>query len=130
MKGPRAQPHGNAGAKWETGTYLGNEYESNAYIVSMGEFTVSSRAVIRYPDTERWSCEAAQTVAAYPWTTRDSREPQMPLGEPRRAAAPIETSEPKALRRLRINPADIERFGQTPGCVQCDNIGLFGKPRP
>ncbi len=128
-KGPRARPRGNADEKWQPGIYLGNEYEASSYIVSLGEVTVSSNAVMRYPDVERWSRDGVQAVAAFPWTTRDNREPPMALGEQRQAAPPVVTEEPKALRRLRINPADVERFGTTPGCTQCDNIARWGKPR-
>ena len=122
MKGPRSQPRGNTGEKWQTGIYLGNEYEANSYVVSIGDTTVSSRAVIRYPDPERWSRESVEAVAAFPWTTREDREPPVALGEPREPAPAPEVDESKSFRRFKINPADIQKFGTTRGCTQCDHI--------
>ena len=67
-KGPRAQPRGNASDRWQSGVYLGNEYEANSYIVSLGDTTVAARAVMRYPGPERWSRESVQAISAHPWS--------------------------------------------------------------
>ena len=37
--------------------------------------------------------------------------------------------QPKSLRRFRINPTDIDRFGATGGCPQCDHMIQYGEAR-
>ncbi len=130
-KGPRAQPRGNASDRWQSGVYLGNEYESNSYIVSLGDTTISSRAVMRFPDAERWSRETVEAITAHPWTghERAEREPRVTFADIQRPVRDPVVEQPKSLRRFRINPTDIDRFGATAGCPQCDHMIQYGEAR-
>ena len=85
---------------------------------------------MRFPDVDRWSKEAVQKVNAYPWSSKDNREARIELGQLRQALRDQEVEEPEALRRMRINPSDIERYGMTPGCRQCDHVRRTGQTRP
>ena len=128
-KGPKSQPRGNASDMWQAGIYLGNEYLNNSYIVSTGSTTVSSRAVIRFPGAERWSKPTVEGVTAYPWSGHEPPAPRVQFKDAPEFVRATDVAEPKAMRRLRINPSDLDQFGFTTGCTQCQHVMDHGRPR-
>ena len=67
LEGPQHAPNGNSGSNWGTGTYVGHDRASNAYVIaSHDEGIVHTHAVQRRPMDERWCKEAIEKIAAAP----------------------------------------------------------------
>ena len=52
-KGPRSQPDGNMGTKWQQGAFLGFSRDSNQYILGTEEGLDYSRTIARCPEPDR-----------------------------------------------------------------------------
>ena len=131
LKGPRHAPHGNSGSNWGTGTYVGHDKASNAYIiVSDKEGVVHSHAIQRRPMDERWSKASIESIAATPWSLRERRETEVRFVEPTDKVETDVRELLSTLRRMRLVREDFEAHGYMEGCGQCQYIMETGKTRP
>ena len=131
-KGPRHNPHGNAGALGAEGTFLGYNRNSNTFIISdeNGDMT-TARSITRRPEKDRWNPEAMALIKAIPHETqaRGNRE-RVRFNEGATDVQPTaEAAAPKMPREMRINKDDLEKYGYDADCAQCKHIIQYGKTR-
>ena len=70
------------GTKWGSGTYVGHDRGSNAYIIaSHDKGIVHTHAVQRRPLDERWSKEVIEAITETPWSLREKRDTQVRFHE-------------------------------------------------
>ena len=75
VKGPVSAPHGNMGARFMEGIFLGYSRTSNVYVVSTPEGIKHTRSLKRRPILNRWIPERVMAIAATPWSEREKPEP-------------------------------------------------------
>jgi len=66
VKGPQAQPDGNAGSKWGDGVFLGYSRSSNTYQVATDQGMKYPRSLERVPETERWCRDTLAGIKCTP----------------------------------------------------------------
>ena len=129
-KGPASAPDGNMGTKWREGTFVGYHRASNVYIMTSVEGMATSRSLQRRPPSNRWSAERIFAIKATPWSEREKPEVTVTFAEPTTAEPATTNTAPPNPRRFLINKSDLEQYGYTDGCPQCDYINKYGNPRP
>ena len=132
MKGPQAAPDGNMGAKWADAVFLGYHRNSNSYIVHHSTGIATSRSLSRKPDKERWCADTVAKLQSTPWSLHERPEPEVRFHEPAsgtHSGAEPATAAPPALRRMRINKADLDKYGYTVDCPQCRHTEEHGHAR-
>jgi hypothetical protein len=90
----------------------------------------SSRALARRPMSDRWHAEPIQAVSILPWNHRP--EEGDAAVQWRDAEGKLEESEDRTAtvpRRFKINKIDLDRFGYTSNCEQCDHVLRYGQTR-
>ena len=132
MKGPLHDPDGNMGAQWAEAIFLGYSRFSNTFIVYTSAGINTARTLRRRPESERWSSERLAQVTATPWSIYERPAVQVRFRE---AAAPSENDldsqeQPVQLRNMRINKDDLDQYGYTEGCIQCNVMRRTGKAAP
>ncbi len=129
-KGPQHNPDGNMGTRWREGVFLGYSRSSCTYILGTPDGKVCSRALMRRPFENRWSEPALAGLRTTPWMEREKQDVQVRFQQD---AAELDTpaapDPPPALRRMRINKSDLEAYGYTQGCKQCEHIERNGKAK-
>ncbi len=105
---------------------------ANVYIVGTEDGIVTSRSLTRRPILNRWSSERLAALKATPWSDREKPEVQVRFQEEATAKdeQPAAPAAAPSLRRFRINKKDLEEFGFTDGCVQCDHVARYGMAKP
>ncbi len=130
-KGPQSKPDGNMGALWGDAVFLGHDRDSNTYVVGNADGIRMTRSLARRPIEERWCAEAAARVTATPWSLHERPAAEARFSEPATArdeAVPV--APPPAIRRMRINRSDLEAYGYTVGCPQCQHTQAYGASKP
>ena len=131
MKGPQAAPDGNMGAKWADAVFLGYHRSSNSYIVHHSTGVATSRSLARRPDKERWCAETVAKLQSTPWSLHERPEQEVRFRESAdTAGADPATAPPPSLRKMRINKADLDKYGYTVDCPQCRHTEEHGHVRP
>ena len=128
-KGPHHNPDGNMGTQWREGIFLGYDRGNHTYIVGTTFGAAWTRALTRRPVNNRWSSDKLASLRATPWSERRIADPRAEA----QFVEPAETTQepqpperPGLPRRMRIDKADLEQFGYTNGCVQCDHVRRYG----
>ena len=131
MKGPKSAPDGNMGAKWGDAVFLGYHRNSNSYIVHHATGVDTSRSLARRPDKERWCAETVAKLQSTPWSLHERPEQEVRFHEAADATgADPATAPPPSLRKMRINKADLDKYGYTVDCPQCRRTEEHGHVRP
>ena len=131
MKGPQSRPDGNMGTKWADAVFLGYHRSSNSYIVCNSEGVTTTRSLARRPESERWCADSCARIQATPWSLYEKPEPEVRFNEPATEGGAVSSDDHvPALRRMRINKADLDRFGYTVGCPQCRHTEEHGLAKP
>ena len=129
LKGPDHNEDGNMAPRWKEGIFIGYARDSNSYLIYSEDGVRSSRAVMRRPMESRWSRESIQAVAATPWDLLKKPETQVRF-EPSKER--LENfPEPKQTwpRKFKILAKDLQMYGYTVGCQQCDHIERYGESK-
>jgi len=131
LKGPGHAPDGNMGTRWGSGTYVGHDWSSNAYIViDEADGAIHTHAVQRRPMDERWICESIERITQTPWQLREKREPQVRFQDEVEKVA-TEVRDPVTnFRRMRLLISDFRTHGFTDGCPQCQHIMEHNQQKP
>ena len=131
-KGPHADPDGNMGTKWSDGVFLGYHRSSNSYLVCSDKGVTTCRSVARRPIEHRWCADTLSQVQATPWSLYAKPESEVRFHEPAPggSSGDVETAARPALRRMRINKADLDKYGYTAECPTCRHVELYGKSKP
>ena len=127
-KGPRSQPDGNMGTKWDDGVFLGFNRSANTYIVATTEGIVNVRSIYRRPQANRWDFSKLAAISSTPWSLREKQQVRVQFAEGERdpeAARRIA----KAPRAFKITFRDLMDYGFTEGCVQCEYTERHGKSK-
>jgi hypothetical protein len=113
VKGPRANPDGNMGAKWLEGVFLGFGRSSNSYIIGTDDGVVNARTIYRRPSENRWNLDRVSRLTATPWSTRDKSDATVSFKD----ATPEEEAKQKQIeavpKAFRINYSDLIKHGFT-----------------
>ena len=130
MKGPLHDPDGNMGAQWAEAIFLGYSRFSNTFIVYTPTGVDTARTLRRRPENERWSSERLAQVTATPWSIYERPAVQVRFREAAAPAGDTEHDPPVVIRNMRINKADLDQYGYTEGCMQCNVMRRTGKAAP
>jgi len=126
-KGPKANPDGSAGSRWREALFMGYSRSSNTYVVATDDGMAYPRSLERVPEPDRWQREALASLKATPENTKvkkdesivfDQEAPKVEIPERIRHPLP---------RKMRVDQADLNRFGYTVGCEQCRHIQQHGQ---
>ncbi len=128
-KGPASQPEGNRGARWSDGVSVGYSRSSYTFIVMPEDGKKAVISISRYPEQTRWSAEAISKIKATPWSELEIADPEVRFQEPVVDRQGVEVAAQGALKRFRINAADLQAHGCTDGCPQCGHIRRYGRGR-
>ena len=119
-KGPGHDVEGNSGPRMlDGGIFLGYSRLSNTYQIGTDNGVEEVRGVSRKPAPNRWDEERLSGLQATPWDTRVKHGSEVVFQEP----APQEAGPPEREvlpRQFRITKNDVQTYGYTEGCVQCD----------
>ena len=99
------------------------------FFASTGEGIVTSRAVMRRPEEDRWNLDEAKDVKATPWDLLQRSDVETlltPMAEKLDEFADKESNGP---RRFKITRRDLDGVGFTRGCQQCEHIPKDGAGR-
>ena len=129
-KGPMSNPDGNMGTKWLQGTYVGHSMTSNVYRLCTPDGVAEARSLRRRPESERWAAEVLAGIKTTPWSVRERPEPSVTFKEPAEAIGPAGDSVPAGARKLRINQSDLDNYGYTDRCPQCEHAKKYSNVRP
>jgi len=129
-KGPQANPRGNMGPMWGSGTWLGINVMSGEHIVATQEGVVYARGFTRRPCEEQWSVEAVAELKATPHSLREPRQRGAAFEHPTEKHPTLEDRAPGLPRSFKITKMDVQMHGYTDNCPQCDHIRSYGEPRP
>ena len=130
-KGPHHDPDGNMGTRWREGIFVGYSRTSNVYLVINEDGLQESRSIRRRPIDDRWRPEDVAAIAVTPWSERVRVPAEVRLQAPREQSADDQdVAAPAQVRALRINQSDLDKFGYTGNCPQCDYIIRYGRARP
>ena len=132
-KGPQHNPDGNMGTQWREGIFLGYDRGNHTYIVGTTFGAAWSRAMTRRPYNNRWSAEKLASLRATPWSERRIADVRVEsrFDQPAETAQdPRPPERPGLPRQLRIDRTDLDKYGYTSGCVQCDHVRRYGKTKP
>ena len=77
----------------------------------------------------RWCADTLSQVQATPWSLHEKPEPEVRFREaaPAEASGDVQVAPRQALRRLKINKADLDKYGYSVDCQQCRHVELYGK---
>ena len=103
------------GARRNEGVFVGYNRSSNTFIVLTEDGKKSVRSINRYPEQTRWSAEAISKIKATPWSEREIADPEVRFQEPVADRQGVEVAAQGALKRFRINAADLQAHGCTDG---------------
>ena len=109
--------------------YLGCDLSANSHLIATPEGVKSARALARRPDAARWRRDLVEAVAVTPWQMGDARPAEVRFVDPADPVPAPEVREEPRVRLLRINRADLDAFGLTEGCPQCDHVAQHGPTR-
>ena len=79
---------------------------------------------------QRWHVDKIAGIVATPWSMRLVRDRDALFGEPHEPHAPMPEEREIKPRQLKIYPGDLERFGHTEGCPQCEHVLKYKENRP
>ena len=125
-----SNPDGNIGTKWLQGTYVGHSIMSNVYWLCSLDGVAEARSLCRRPDSERWAAEVLAGIKTTPWSVRERPEPSVTFKEPAEAVGPAGDSTPAVACKLCIDQSDLDSYGYTGRCPQCEHARKHGKIRP
>ena len=115
--------------EWDVGFYLGSNPRTTEYLVANEAGVISCTTIRRMPDENAYdkSCLEAVLVGHrdYVCNGASSTNPRIRLA----VQAPVNhdpspISGPAIPRRMRINPADVVKYGFTIGCQGCEAVQL------
>ena len=118
------------GPRWKEGAFLGCNRESNTYTIGTEQGTMATRSISRYPEQSRWNGEYLAGLTATPWSERTVNDPEVRFQEPAESSSTTPTTAPAAIRRFRLNVADLHKYGFAGTCQQCQHVMRYGKARP
>ena len=115
------------------GRYLGHHGRTGALLVMTEDGIIRGSGARRVPEERRWSTEGWDRLKGLPWEVRPmqrrtgrnlaSGKDAEPLSLPSSGAIRVLPSQE---RRMYVTRADIQRFGETPGCPGCTCIAMGG----
>jgi len=129
-KGPRFNKDGNMTNRSELGIFLGYDDHTNQYVYAAQDGIHMSRSVQRRPTQERWQFSKIAEIKATPWNLKEVRERGVMFREGHEPHPPLPAEREIKPRQLKIYPRDLERFGHTEGCAQCEHIMKYRENRP
>ena len=112
-------------AELREGVWLGLERRTDENLVETSYGIYRSSTVRGLPEDRRWSASTVMQVVGTPWepTPNVDAEDAARVPNPDAGEADVVLRDPEipesAARRMYIRKADIEKFGETPGCVGC-----------
>ena len=114
--------------RWQEGIWLGIADDTGETIVGTDDGVVKAKDFRRKPIVrERWNRERLAGMRGVPWKTsvhEEGDELRIQINMPKddgplsELVRPKEASDPK-VKRFRINPKDIHKYGYTRGCLGC-----------
>ena len=129
-KGPHAMPDGNAGAKWGEGVFMGYSRSSNTYRVATDQGMRYPRSLERVPEAERWSRDTLAGIKCTPESTKVMPNDEE-VFEHQAPAVEMPARDHDVLpRRFKVTNLDIEKFGYTARCAQCEYTREHRRARP
>ena len=130
-KGPKSAPDGNMGARWLDGTFVGFSRASNSYMVLTPENKlVMARCIYRRPEANRWNAERLAQVKVTPWSVRERAPIEVRLQDATEVEAPRPAANPVPVpKAFRITYNDLQKYGYTEGCQQCEYNEKYGRSK-
>ena len=115
---------------WSIGIWLCVDHRNGQYIFYDPEQRSIKYAwtFMRVPDVEKWSVVKLQSMDAIPWSAHTTEEPDVSFRHQERG--PDRTSPDPPPQALYLKWSDLDRFGFTAGCPQCDHIVQYNRARP
>ena len=129
-KGPMSKPDGNMGTIWLQGTYVGHNLTSNVYSLCTPDKVAEARSLRSQPESERWVAEILAGIKTSPWSIRKRPEPSVTFKEPAETAWPAGNAIPTGAGKMRIDQMDLDNYGYTDRCPQCEHARKHCKIRP
>ena len=126
-KGPRANLDGNMGTKWLEGIFLGSSRSSNTYTICTDDGITHARSIYRRPLENRWISDRTMSLTATPWSTRSQADATATFPDVPSEETPATRGVEAMPRQFRINNPDLEKYGFTDGCPQCEHIARYKK---
>ena len=116
-----------AWARLADAVFFGYHRSSNSYIVGRDKGVTMSRSIVRRPVENRWCAETLSGIKATPWSLYERPEPEVRFREPIDPPTGDETRTVSllALRAMRINKRDLDKYGYTVECRQCLHIDEY-----
>ena len=103
--------------RWGVGFWLGKSRRSDEHIIPAEGQIMRSRAIRHLPEDQSWSLERINAIRATPWDLRGEGEPgQTIAAEPTQPGSSNDHQPDVQVRGVRIEKADLERFGYTSHC--------------
>jgi hypothetical protein len=107
-KGPRHAPDGNMGTNWGSGTYIGHDRGSNAYLVaSHDEGIIHTHAIQRRPLDERWDKAVIEAITQTPWSLKEKQDTQVRFHETVEKVTPDVREPLTSFRRMKLYRSDF-----------------------
>ena len=132
-KGPHSMPDGNMGSKGSDGIFVGHRLLKNAYVIigNDGKQVFETRSLTRRIEAERWDADALERMQITPWSEAQRQGPRVAFDTPGEATGQPTTDGVRAdaMRRLRIEKADLDEHGYDEDCPQCRYIRRYGQAR-
>ena len=135
------------GLRFCIGTFLGYSQNSNEYVVAVAKGNViKSRSIVRVVAPSRWDKDAFSGVIGIPGNLSPQgvedigpsieehlgphANADKALGEADDIGAEVidEDGLKKLDRQIQLTVKDFRRFGFTPGCPRCLDLGSWGVP--
>ena len=79
---------------------------------------------------ERWHIQKLAGIRATPWSLHQPRDQEAIFREPHEGHPPMLEEREIRPRQMKIFVKDLERFGHTPGCSQCEHVLKYRQNRP
>ena len=119
------------GATGGEGIFLGYDWSSNTFTVWTPAGLVYPRSITRCPECDRWRPAELARIHVLPGGDRERpQRPRVRFDQPATEQGPTaEAARPTAIRRLRINKADLDEHGYEESCAQCRHIVKYGRAR-
>ena len=130
-KRPQHDHRGNMAPRFAQGVFLGYSRDANVYMVGTTDGIVTSRALQRRPMENRWEANILTSLQATPWEYTLRADASVELG-PSKDGGQLDhfldrvTTIP---RRFRIERRDLEQYGYSQNCPQCDHVQRYAKAR-
>ena len=129
----RAQEKGGVageGMTWSSGVWLGVHRRTNQYVLYDDEHGIRhARTIMRYPDAQKFSAEAAQKVSVGPQQIHVPEQRDAIFKEP--ADRPLQEGEVKErqARRFYVRQKDLDAYGYSDRCPRCEHALKYGNGR-